>query len=630
MSPDAGHDGARGWRVRMRPREPHEPHRAATDLELLFDLSFVVAVAFAGARLHHALGAGEVGHGLLGYVPVFFAIWWAWMNFTWFASAYDTDDVPYRLLALLQIVGVLVLAAGVPSGFEQHDYRTLTLGYAIMRVALVLQWLRAAGASPEGRRTAQRYALGVGALMLAWGALLLLPRETQLWGWAVLGSFELGVPMWAERAHPTPWHAHHIAERYGLFTLIVLGESLLAATVALQEGLEGGHAGPDIVGVIVGGLLTVFGMWWLYFQRPAHRWLVTSRAAFIWGYGHLVVFGSAAAVGAGLAVAVDELVGHAAIGASAAACAVAIPVALFLASVWLLHVRPHRPGRLVHVAFVACCLAVLAAPTVSPSAGWAVLAIGLVVAGLVAVTVVADHRRAGVGRRQRTTSARGAAVVGAALARLSHSVGSSAAGPMSTNTLHHGGVMKPLTHTLAALAALAPLGAAATAHAQETLYGPSYRVGPTFGINLGGGNLSCSADECETLDGAGSLDLHVGGMLNPRLALLFDAWWMVHDEDSVTVSQGIMTGALRVWPLEQFWLQFGLGVARTGYVYDSAFVTVEDFSEWVPAFDVGIGVEPIASEDVAFDVALKYGTGFYSDGDHRIHSAALTLGVSFY
>jgi hypothetical protein len=97
----------------MTPRDPHEPHRSSTPLELLFDLCFVVAIAQAGARLHHGIVEGHASHASLGYAVVFFAIWWAWMNFTWFASAYDTDDVPYRLLVLVQIAGVLVLAAGV-------------------------------------------------------------------------------------------------------------------------------------------------------------------------------------------------------------------------------------------------------------------------------------------------------------------------------------------------------------------------------------------------------------------------------------------------------------------------------------------------------------------------------------
>ena len=108
----------------MTGRPVDEEHRVATPLELLFDLSFVVAVVAAAAELHHALADGHVGDGARRPTcMVFFAIWWAWMNFTWFASAYDTDDVPYRLLTLVQMAGVLVLAAGVPRAFEHGDFR---------------------------------------------------------------------------------------------------------------------------------------------------------------------------------------------------------------------------------------------------------------------------------------------------------------------------------------------------------------------------------------------------------------------------------------------------------------------------------------------------------------------------
>src|ERR1700753_3380325 len=101
----------------MRARTRTEPDRAATPLELFFDLCFVVAVSLAAARLHHSFTEDHVGPGLLGYLMVFFAIWWAWMNFTWFASAYDTDDGPYRLATLVQMGGALGMAGCVAGGW---------------------------------------------------------------------------------------------------------------------------------------------------------------------------------------------------------------------------------------------------------------------------------------------------------------------------------------------------------------------------------------------------------------------------------------------------------------------------------------------------------------------------------
>ncbi|MET0424256.1 MAG: low temperature requirement protein A, partial [Actinoplanes sp.] len=154
----------RRWLSPMRARSADEPHRVATPLELFFDLCFVVAVAQAALPLHHSIAENHVAHGVRAYLMVFFAIWWAWMNFTWFASAYDTDDVAYRLTTLVQIAGALILAAGVPDAVEGADFAVITVGYVVMRRALVTQWLRAAAADPPHRRSSLRFAAGIVAV----------------------------------------------------------------------------------------------------------------------------------------------------------------------------------------------------------------------------------------------------------------------------------------------------------------------------------------------------------------------------------------------------------------------------------------------------------------------------------
>ncbi|MFE3452548.1 low temperature requirement protein A [Nonomuraea sp. NPDC059194] len=348
---------------RMTGRDPREGHRVSTPLELLFDLCFVVAVAQAAAVLHHAVSEGHFGTGVLGYAMVFFAIWWAWMNFTWFASAYDPDDVVYRLLILVQIVGVLVLAAGVPAAFGPgKDFGLVTLGYAIMRLALVALWLRAAREHPDGRACALRYAIGITVVQAGWILRLALPERAGLVGFFVLVLGELAVPRWAERARQTTWHPHHIAERYGLFFIIVLGESILAATRAIQSGLAAGIATGALLSVALSGTVIVFSMWWLYFARPAHRILTSSKAAFRWGYGHYFIYSSAAAIGAGLAVAIDYGRHASHVTAFAAGAAVAVPVAVFLISLWAVHIRPHRPGPLLNAALPAGAALVMLTP----------------------------------------------------------------------------------------------------------------------------------------------------------------------------------------------------------------------------------------------------------------------------
>ena len=159
----------------MGPRDIHEQHRASTPLELLFDLCFVVAVSQAAGQLQSALSVGHFHTGIVGYLMVFFAIWWAWVNFTWFASAYDVDDLLYRLLTFVQIVGVLILAGGVDSAFATGGFATITVGYVVIRVAMVAQWLRAASGDPAGRPADLRYTVGIGILQIGWVARLFLP-----------------------------------------------------------------------------------------------------------------------------------------------------------------------------------------------------------------------------------------------------------------------------------------------------------------------------------------------------------------------------------------------------------------------------------------------------------------------
>ena len=380
------------WIRPMRPRDPEEGHRAATPLELFFDLCFVVAVAQAADRLHHALAAGHPQEALL-YLLVFAAVWWPWVNFSWFASAYDVDDIPYRLAVFVQIAGVLILAAGVPRAFDERDFGVTTLGYVVMRTALIAQWLRAAAGDPACRRTALRYAAGVGVLQVAWVLLLTLPDGWYLWGWLVVGPAELALPAWAERAGATPWHASHIGERYGLFTIIVLGECVLAATVAVQSGLDAGDGVERVARIAAGGLMAMFAMWWAYFDGP--RDLVITRArqafvdasprtAFVFGYGHYLLFASAAAVGAGIQVAVDHATGHTEVVGWEANAAFTVPLAVYLLSIWALFAPFKAPGPMRTFAPPTAALLILAC---IPLDG-AVLFAGLVCAGLVLASVV--------------------------------------------------------------------------------------------------------------------------------------------------------------------------------------------------------------------------------------------------
>ncbi|MYU20438.1 low temperature requirement protein A [Streptomyces sp. SID8352] len=391
--PPGGHRPVR----RLAARAPHEEHRVSSPLELLFDLCFVVAIAQAGAELVRSVAEGHGGEGILDYAMVFFAIWWAWMNFTWFASAYDNDDVLYRLVTLVQIAGVLVLAAGVQRAFERHDFMAVWLGYAIMRIAMAAQWLRASrGSGPAERSMARRYAFGVLLCQIGWLGLLLLPQGGRMWLFLGMALLEMCVPAYAERSQTSAWHPHHIAERYGLFTIIVLGETIAAATVAVKSGIDEHDALGEMLPIAAGGLLIVFAAWWIYFVVPVHGHLRSSGRAFLWGYGHYPVFASAAAIGAGLEVAVERAVGAAHLSALGAAAAVTLPTALYLLMVWLLHARHFKVGVAQQSVLPMAALLVICCTFLGR---WAVLGAGIVLALAVAtgVTLTARGRAGGSG-----------------------------------------------------------------------------------------------------------------------------------------------------------------------------------------------------------------------------------------
>ncbi|WP_275466817.1 low temperature requirement protein A [Streptomyces noursei] len=372
----------------MVGRNPGEPNRTATSLELFFDLCFVVAVAQASTSLRGALTEGDYAGGALRFGLVFFTIWWAWMNFTWFASAYDPDDVTYRLTVLVQITGSLVLAAGVRRAFEHGDLHIITLGYVVLRTTLAALWVRAALSDPARRRTTLRFAAGVMVCQFGWVGLLLVPEPVRLPGIVVMIVAEVSVPVWAQSAGMTPWHPRHIAERYELFTLIVLGECVAAATVAVRGAFDRHQGTGALYALATGGLLVAFAMWWLYFARPAHTLLATTHQAhrrrFLWAYGHYLVFASATAEGAGLAAYADHVTRHTQGSSVAAGAAVTVPAAVFLITVWVVHLRPHQRSRAERIPFPVAAVGVLAAAW-SPAP---VLLAGVLLAGLIAVVAM--------------------------------------------------------------------------------------------------------------------------------------------------------------------------------------------------------------------------------------------------
>lgn len=353
---------------RMVGRDPQEVHRAATPLELLFDLAFVIAFAQAGEQFSHLIAEGHIGAGLGGFAFAMFAICWAWINFSWFASAYDTDDWFFRLATMVQMIGVLVVALGIPDVFHSLDAghgidnRTMVAGYVVMRVAMIALWLRVAQHDPTRRRIALTYAVAIAIAQVGWVVLAILPLTLipTLAFATVLFLIELLSPFTAERkVGGTPWHPHHIAERYGLLTIIALGEGVFGTVTIVSALVEGHGWSKEAIILVVAGIGLTFGLWWTYFLVPTGAALTRFRErAFLWGYGHMLIFASVAATGAGLHVAAYVIEGEAKLGAAGAVLAVAIPVYVFLLVLYAIYSALASTFDPFHLALLLGSLAV--------------------------------------------------------------------------------------------------------------------------------------------------------------------------------------------------------------------------------------------------------------------------------
>ena len=366
-------------RRRFSGRDPNEAHRGATPLELLYDLTLVVAFGTAANELAHYVADDHIGAGVGGFAFAAFAVSWAWVNYSWFASAYDTDDWVFRLATMVQMVGVIVVSLGLPEMFASIDHGdtldngVMVAGYVVMRVPLVFLWWQVSRHDPEHRRAAGIYITTIGVAQVGWVALTVagLPVGTFFAVGAVLLAIELAGPFIAERESRTPWHPHHIAERYGLLVIITLGEVILGTVAALNAVVHSEHGWTvDAALLAIAGVGLAFGSWWMYFAVPWAVALVRHRErVFVFGYGHLLIFAPLAAMGAGLHVAALGLEGEAKVGATATVLSVAIPFAIFALAFYAIYSVLMRTADPFHLTLLAGTAALLALAVLLAAAG---------------------------------------------------------------------------------------------------------------------------------------------------------------------------------------------------------------------------------------------------------------------
>ncbi|HXR43434.1 MAG TPA: low temperature requirement protein A [Pseudolysinimonas sp.] len=376
-------------RLRLRRAVGRDPHgrRQASPLELLFDLTFVVAFTQAGDQLSHYLALGQVGTAIGGFAFILISVCWAWVGYTWFASAFDTDDWLQRVLTMVQMVGVVILALGVPAVFASihsgHgiDFRLVAAGYVVMRVSMVAMWVRVARHDPQNRRTATLYIVFTAGAQLGWVVLaavrpqepvVLVPLIVGLWIVELCGPV---VATWDSGSKGgewggTPWNAAHIAERYGLLVIITLGEGILGTIAAVAAFVNRAGWSGEAVLITVAGVGLTLGLWWTYFIFPSGVVLARHRnRKWAWSYGHIALFGAIAAVGAGLDVAAYAAEGRAAIDTTGVVLCVAVPVLIFCLLYFVLWSVLFRAVDPFHVGLAAGMVAVLVFAVVLATAG---------------------------------------------------------------------------------------------------------------------------------------------------------------------------------------------------------------------------------------------------------------------
>jgi low temperature requirement protein LtrA len=273
--------------------------RKVTWLELFFDLVFVAAVAQVAEPLRHDYSI----EGLVRFVTLFVLIWWAWTGHAVFSTRFDTDDIVQRGLTLLQMFAVAAMAANAKDALGSRSSAGFAAAYAAVRFVLVFQYFRARHV-PHARRLTTRYLAGHGVAAVFWLASAFVEPPARFAIWAMAFIIDLGTP-WLAVPHSVevPPDSAHLPERFGLFTLILLGESV----VAVMQGMESQQTwSVPAASAAFLGMGLAFLVWWWYFDAAsgAAAQPVRSRRDgirfHVWSYAHLPLYVGIVIVGVGV------------------------------------------------------------------------------------------------------------------------------------------------------------------------------------------------------------------------------------------------------------------------------------------------------------------------------------------
>ena len=248
--------------------------------------------------------------GFLQFAMLVNVVWWSWSGETFYQNRFVADDLIHRILVFIQIFGVASLGLSVSGAFGDLSGQ-FTIAYVVVRLMLILMYVRAGHTHPESKPLTRGYIMGFGVGMLVWLSSLLFAEESRWIIWLVGMTIELTVPLMPTlRDRLRTWNVdnHHLSERFGIFTIIVLGESF----VKILDDAQGATLGADQLLFSVGGLTVVYSLWWLYFSDTADKAIdvMSQFKPVAWVYGHLPLSISLVAFGVGAKKLFAETIDH--------------------------------------------------------------------------------------------------------------------------------------------------------------------------------------------------------------------------------------------------------------------------------------------------------------------------------
>lgn len=259
----------------------HKEERKVTWLELFYDLVYVATLIQLGNMLSDDVSVT----GFLQFVALFIPIWWSWTGLTFYTNRFVVDDVVHRTIVFAQIIGVATLGISIAGAFGDLANQ-FTLSYVFIRLILILLYVRAGRHVPEAKQLCDISIRGFSIAAAIWLLSLFVPAPLKYVFWAVGMLVDIYTPLsrgYRATQHQLPPDPPHMSERYGIFTIIVLGESF----VKVLDEVSGQQI--DVWGYVfsVFGIAVVSGLWWIYFDDIVEQAIKGIRGTYIWVYSHL-------------------------------------------------------------------------------------------------------------------------------------------------------------------------------------------------------------------------------------------------------------------------------------------------------------------------------------------------------